>query len=126
MFGLKHLDHVAITVSDVEASARWYQEVLGLERRHADVWDVPAMVCAGPSCIALFASDARSPKPSPGSDTIGMRHFAFYLDRPDWEALQEQLRTNGIDFEFADHDVVHSVYIRDPDGHRIELTTPAS
>jgi catechol-2,3-dioxygenase len=36
---------------------------------------------------------------------------------------QEEFREQGIRFEFADHGVCHSVYIDDPDGHCVEITT---
>ncbi len=33
MFELKHLDHVAITVRDMDRSRQWYMETLGMEPR---------------------------------------------------------------------------------------------
>ncbi len=121
---LEHIDHVAITVSDVERSVIWYQEVLGLERRHEDAWGaVPSMVCAGETCVALFPPESDHPSPVPDHDTIAMRHFAFRVDRRGFEVAQQRFRAMGIDFTFADHDICHSIYIADPDGHRIEITT---
>ena len=38
-------------------------------------------------------------------------------------ALSPDGRRAGIDFRFEDHGNAHSVYLRDPDGHTIELTT---
>jgi catechol-2,3-dioxygenase len=32
-------------------------------------------------------------------------------------------RERDITFESADHGIAHSVYVSDPDGHRIEITT---
>jgi len=29
----------------------------------------------------------------------------------------------GIKFEFQDHEISHSIYFRDPDGHALEITT---
>jgi catechol-2,3-dioxygenase len=52
-----------------------------------------------------------------------MRHFAFRADRANFEAAQETFRERGIAFEFADHGICHSVYVSDPDGHRVEITT---
>jgi len=52
-----------------------------------------------------------------------MRHFAWRVDRANFERAQGHFRALGIDFESADHGVAHSVYISDPDGHRIEITT---
>jgi catechol 2,3-dioxygenase-like lactoylglutathione lyase family enzyme len=124
MTTVKHIDHVAITVTDVARSVRWYEETLGLERRHADVWgDTPSMVCAGDTCVAIFPASTPNPAPPPGSDTIAMRHFAFAVDGETFEAFQVAFKESGVEFEFADHDITHSIYIADPDGHRIELTT---
>ena len=119
---LHHIDHVAISVSDLDGSTRWYQDVLGLERKHADVWDEPRMLCVGETCVALFRAADR-PKPPPGPDTLSMRHFAFRTDRRGFESAQVALQQRGIEYEFADHEICHSIYLRDPDGHRIEITT---
>ena len=60
MFGVERLDHIALTVGDVARSVEWYRSVLGLERRHQDVWgDHPAFICAGDTCPALFPAASR-------------------------------------------------------------------
>lgn len=121
---LQGLDHVAITVRDIERSAAWYEDVLGLERRFADAWgDVPTMMCAGDACVALFPAETPDPQPVSAADTISMRHFAFRVDRANFERAQARFRERGIEFRFSDHGIAHSVYIPDPDGHRIEVTT---
>lgn len=119
---VEHIDHVAIAVRDPMASADWYRDVLGLERRWADVWEgPPLMMCSGETCVALFPTEGDAPPPGPGAAT--MRHLAFAVDRANFERAQTFLEELGIAWEFADHDVSHSVYFSDPDGHRIELTT---
>jgi len=121
---LQRIDHVAITVSDLKRSLAWYRDVLGLERRYEEAWgDVPTMVCAGETCVALFPADAPDPKTVPVRETISMRHFAFRVDSANFEAAQPRFRELGIEFESADHGIARSVYISDPDGHRIEITT---
>jgi catechol 2,3-dioxygenase-like lactoylglutathione lyase family enzyme len=122
-FKLQHIDHVAIAVSDIKRSTEWYQDVLGLERRYPE-WDEPVMLRAGETCVALFSARGNS-APPPGGNAIAMRHFAFFVDRPGFEAAQAAFREAGMDVDFADHGPVHSIYISDPDGYRIELTTPA-
>jgi catechol 2,3-dioxygenase-like lactoylglutathione lyase family enzyme len=120
---LEQLDHVAIAVRDVERSVEWYRDVLGLERRH-EVWgSYPAMVCAGSSCVALFPIDGDESHPAPGPETDTMLHLAFRADRPGFERAQAELREREIEFEFQDHDIAHSIYFRDPDGHELEITT---
>jgi catechol 2,3-dioxygenase len=115
---------VAITVSDLARSLAWYTDVLGLDRRFEDGWgDVPTMVCAGETCVALFPSDVPDPQSVLVRETVSMRHFAFRVDRENFEAAQARFRDRGIEFESADHVIAQSVYISDPDGHQIEITT---
>ena len=114
------LDHVALSVSDQEASERFYRDVLGLERVYADVWgNVPVMMVADGSGVALFKA-----KPGPeGTPAIRILHIAFRVDRASFEAAQAALAELGIPFHFQDHDVSHSIYFDDLDGHQLELTT---
>ncbi|MCA1833566.1 MAG: VOC family protein [Actinomycetota bacterium] len=121
---LEHLDHVAITVSDLDRSMQWYRDVLGLERRFQDAWgdEPPIMMCAGDTCVALFPPSGR-PNPVPGADTLAMRHFAFVTNRARWNQARAELKERGIEASFSDHGVSQSVYLMDPDGHTIELTT---
>jgi len=116
---LQHLDHIAITVSDMERSIAWYTETLGLE--HSSPWDGdPQLVGAGNTAVALFLGSVST---ASIRDRTGMRHFAFRTDRANFERAQAEFREGGIEFEFADHGVCHSVYIQDPDGYQIEITT---
>ena len=122
-FEIEGFDHVAIAVRDVAASRDWYVRVLGLKRRFEEDWgDVPSVMCAGGACIALFPVEGE-PKPAPGRDSLIMRHFAWRVDRANFVRAQQRFRELGIEFESADHGIAHSVYISDPDGHRIEITT---
>jgi len=124
MFELERIDHVAITVTNIENSIKWYQEVLNLERYYKDAWDgVPIMLGRGGTCIALFKVKSKNPSPSPDWNTIAMMHLAFRADRKNFEEAQKQLTQKNISFSFADHDISHSIYFKDPDGHEIEITT---
>jgi catechol 2,3-dioxygenase len=116
------IDHVAIAVTDVERSVKWYCDVLGMDRRHPEWGNVPAMVCAGQTCVALFEIEGEA-QPPPNRSAIAMRHLAFRVDRGGFERAQKELRECGIEFVFMDHETAHSVYLEDPDGHRLEITT---
>ena len=119
---LEGLDHIAISVSDVERSVQWYIEVLGLERQHADVWnDVPTFVGKGATGIAIFP--AREAPVGPDKQRIGLRHFALRANLANFLRAQKELKARGIDFEFEDHQIAHSIYFRDPDGLDLEITT---
>ena len=124
-FRVHHIDHVALTVKDLERSVAWYRDVLGLEQRHKEVWgSVPAMMYAGETGVALFQATTPSPVPVPEhQNTTVMRHLAFQVDRQNFLRAQADLRGRGIAFTFDDHQIAHSIYLNDPDGYEIELTT---
>ena len=52
-----------------------------------------------------------------------MLHLAFRADSENFLAAQRELEKRGIKFEFQDHEISHSIYFRDPDGHQLEITT---
>ncbi len=122
MFKIENMDHVAFTAADIDLSIAWYARTLGMERRYADVWTGrgdPAVMCAGMACVALFRPIGEGPiRPSDPS-----AHFAFKLDRANFEQAQADLASQGIEYKFRDHKICHSIYLYDPDGHEIELTT---
>ena len=124
MFRLGPIDHVALTVRDVERSVAWYRDVLGLARQHEEVWgNFPAIVGTGHGALALFPVKGDKPNPPPGPDTLCFRHVAFSVDRQNFEAARRAMSERGIAYEFQDHDIAHSIYVKDPDGHQIEITT---
>ena len=116
------IDHVALSVRDVERAAQWYIETLGFEHRYKDAWDgVPTFIGKGTTAIALFP--IWSNEGSTSSSGSGMHHLALRADRKNFEIAQEELKCRGIKFEFQDHEISHSIYFRDPDGHKLEITT---
>ncbi len=121
---LDGIDHVAIAVRDVARSAAWYQRVLGLERLYEGAWDdVPTMVGIGTTAIALFPIKSEEVKPPPAKNVVAMRHLAFRAGRRCFESARAHLEQLGIECEFQDHEIAHSIYFRDPDGHQLEITT---
>ncbi len=89
---LEGIDHVALAVRDVRSSAKWYQDVLGLERLYEEAWgDYPAVVGIGGAAIALFPIEGSDPKPRPGRDVLAMRHLAFRADAENFARAQREL-----------------------------------
>jgi len=124
MFKIDALDHVALSVRDVERSARWYTDVLGLKRQHEGMWDgVPIFVGNGAAAIALFPVRDKAGSKSHDHAPVRTLHFAFRTDRENFLHAQDELKKRAIPFDFQDHEISHSIYFRDPDGHQIEITT---
>ncbi len=80
------------------------------------------MLVAGQAGVALFDADP-SIIPSSLPPKIGFSHFAMRVGRISFERAQARFIANGIAFEYEDHAVCHSIYLYDPDGYRVELTT---
>jgi catechol 2,3-dioxygenase-like lactoylglutathione lyase family enzyme len=121
---LEGVDHVALSVRDIESSVKWYVEVLGFERVHEGMWNgVPTFIGKGNSGIALFPASLNVKSRSSSRRDIRMLHLAFRANRENFLTAQRELQERGIKFEFQDHEISHSIYFRDPDGHQLEITT---
>jgi catechol 2,3-dioxygenase-like lactoylglutathione lyase family enzyme len=121
---LEGIDHVAVGVRDIGRSVKWYTEVLGFERLHEGMWNgVPTFIGKGNTGIALFPASADAKSTSSSQRDLRMLHLAFRANRENFIAAQRELEKHGIDFEFQDHEISHSIYFRDPDGHQLEITT---
>jgi catechol 2,3-dioxygenase-like lactoylglutathione lyase family enzyme len=146
---MKGLHHVGITVKDLDASIRFYHDVLGLEfSNEPSPWfDGPEL---GPAVgvpgaalrqVSLLLGDTTlelleyktPPSQTEGplsSQSLGASHVAFKVD--DIEARKAELEAEGIRF-FSDVNVVDEgvlagwrwVYFADPDGYPLELVEVA-
>ncbi|HPG09852.1 MAG TPA: VOC family protein [Saprospiraceae bacterium] len=118
------LDHVAIRVKDLEVSAGWYQSVLGLKRYQFSEWGpFPIFMMAGKTGIALFPAKMDDPELNGLSKNVKIDHFAFQVNRDNFEKAIDKYSALNLDFSIQDHHYFDSVYTRDPDGHVVELTT---
>lgn len=120
---IQFLDHVAIRVADMELSAKWYQKVLGLKKYKLDKWgDYPVFLMANKSGIALFPAHLEDDALNADSQNVGIDHFAFHVDKENFDKALGKYETLGLDFVVKDHHYFESVYTDDPDGHTVELT----
>ena len=122
---LEGIDHVALSVRDVERSAQWYMDVLGFEPRYEGLWNgIPTFIAKGTTAIALFPARNHDSKKTPARAAwMDMLHLAFRADRKNFVAAQRELKERGIKFHLQDHEICHSIYFRDPNGHELEITT---
>ncbi len=118
----QRLDHVSLNVSDRVRSIAWYRDVLGLEQRgEARQDDWPVFMGEFGACVALFQAQVQSPERQP--ESTGLRHVAFMVGPEDLARTRSRLDERGVEFRFEDHGSAHSLYVWDPDGNVVELTT---
>ena len=121
---VKELGHIVLYVRDLEASRKFYGEVL----RWKEIASVPrqmAMFSGGRTHHELLLIEVGpSAQPIPPGRRVGMYHFGLKIGETDEELRQalRELIDAGVNVTgTADHHVSHSLYITDPDGNEIEL-----
>jgi catechol 2,3-dioxygenase-like lactoylglutathione lyase family enzyme len=118
------LDHVAIRVADMEVSAKWYEDVLGLKRYQLPEWgDFPIFLLSGKSGIALFPANTSDPELPQDSKNVKIDHFAFNVSKDNFKKAKKRYAELNLEFKIQDHHYFDSIYTKDPDGHTVELTT---
>ena len=133
------LNHVAWVTHDAEATATFYTELMGMELA-ATVFDdsVPSTGDGFPyfhiffrmldgSTIAFFEAPGLPPRPvaiHPAYDVFD--HIALEVaDRTEVLRWRAWLESNGVEvIGPTDHGIIFSIYFHDPNGIRLEITTP--
>ena len=133
------LHHLALTVTDVDASVRWYEDVFGVRFR----MDVPhpggvgklLSADTGQLMIVLHHHDTNDGALF-GEATTGLDHAGFMVpNRGDLETWQEHLESNGVvradvankpltQSPIADEPYASVLVFRDPDNIQLELFAP--
>ncbi len=118
------LDHVVLTVSDIEATIAFYERVLGM-RRVDPATPGPRGVAFGNQKINLHQVGSEL-SPRAVRATAGSADVCFLLDGP-LEPVIEELAALGVPIEEGPIERVGaqgpmmSVYFRDPDGNLLEV-----
>ena len=117
------LNHVALHVADVEMSCEFYRRVLLLEPLPRPAFSFPGAWFRLGANQELHLIGERGEPVSAGNRG---NHFALRVDELDsWE---QHFQERGADFRPRKErpDGAWQVFLRDPDGHVIELFTPPS
>ncbi|MEM0440236.1 MAG: VOC family protein [Candidatus Caldarchaeum sp.] len=110
---------VSLIVSDIERSLRFYTELLGLGvvKKGSD-----GGIMLGPSPETVVATLYEQQDAQPAVGRRGLYHYALLLpNRRDLARVFVRIARRWNFEGFADHLVSEALYIRDPDGHGIEL-----
>lgn len=120
----KGVVHFSIAVSDLDASRKFYTEVLGLTLVNDASSYGMVFLRAGDDHVILARSDAPLKRSAADSRRA---HHAFKVDAEKYDAAKSWLASRGVEvFEEEDRKkgvfVGRQFYIHDPDGNVIELS----
>jgi glyoxylase I family protein len=135
------LSHVAYITHDTAATVDFYARVLGMELVNAVLDDrIPSTGDPVPyfhsffrmgdgSTVAFFEAPSLPPPaadPHPAYDIF--RHIAMEVESTEAvDRWKEWLTSNGVEvLGPVDHKIIYSIYCHDPNGVRVEITTPTS
>ena len=113
------LCHVAIDVSDLERSIKFYTEMFTMDI--ASRWDkmVQLKTPGGDDSFFLFKADSPA---NPRGCGMGHFHFGFRINNHDFDNAMEYIKRNNITIHpNPDREAGRFVYIEDPDGYVIQL-----
>ncbi|HET9666204.1 MAG TPA: VOC family protein [Desertimonas sp.] len=127
-----NINHLVLNVRDIEASHRFYTEVLGMEQCGDLTHTVTMRFYRGDRSrhhdLALVQVNDPEQAPPPDAPSMepvraGLNHFAIsYPDRHSWLDQIRHMKTCGVEFvRRGNHGMTHSAYLYDPDGHGIEV-----
>lgn len=119
---LQGLAHFSIPVSNVEASAKFYTDIVGCKHLFTTPPKNMSFLDAGGACIILCQQEA--PINPVLADHNGVHH-SFMLRKEDFDAALDNLKTNDVEIFFEEDrqgGVVNGprAYFRDPDGTVLE------
>ncbi|MEO0619991.1 MAG: VOC family protein [Pseudomonadota bacterium] len=123
---VRALDHLVITVADIEATCAFYCGALGMTRE--SFGDGRTALRFGAQKINLHAVD-RTFEPKAASPTPGSADLCFLV--VDLDDLQARLQSAGLTIiegpvpRIGATGPLRSIYLRDPDENLVELSEPA-
>jgi catechol 2,3-dioxygenase-like lactoylglutathione lyase family enzyme len=122
------VDHLALICADLDATIRFYVEVLGMRlTRIVENRDDPTSThiffdMGGGNQLAFFDFPEKGPAPTVRG--VGSMHHIALKARPDqFRAIVAGLDQRGISYSLHGSLETGSVYVRDPDNILVEITT---
>jgi catechol 2,3-dioxygenase-like lactoylglutathione lyase family enzyme len=124
---VREILETSLYADDLEATERFYSEVLGLET----ITRVPGrhvfFRCGDRVFLVFNAARTLEGGMLPPHGASGPGHVAFAVAEAELGEWRARLQEHGVEVEteFAWPDGGHSLYFRDPAGNSLELGTPA-
>jgi catechol 2,3-dioxygenase-like lactoylglutathione lyase family enzyme len=115
------LNHTIVVAQDKRKTAEFYTDILGLPGHK--IMGHFAVVQIDDTSLDFVSTD----------EVVAQRHFAFLVSEPEFDAIFERIKTQGIEY-WADPfrkerghinhwDDGRGLYFDDPNGHLLEIIT---
>ena len=127
---VQKVGHVVLKVRDIEKSAAFYRDVIGLREvaRGEFAAKMVFFSATGENHHDLALAEVGRDAPDAPPQAVGLYHVALKIgDSLDTlREAREHLEAHGVTrLRIVDHRVSQSIYLTDPDGHGIELYVDA-
>jgi len=125
MIRVQGLDHAAINTRDLNRSLEFYTKVLGLKitEREPSKPGIEYFLDCGSSLIGLIQGDEKGDQHFLQDGGVGGNHVSFRVKTEDFDPAVEELKKNNVPIYFVKkREKSWSVYFRDPDGNKLEIT----
>ena len=121
MIVIESINHIGITVSNLEESVKFYHELFDFDL--IDKASGPGLAFMRVADISIGLYESPGFKNSEGSK----HRIAFYVDEEDFEDAIDELNEREIEIVFGPENIRKgkTVVFLDPDGNQIELSYPA-
>jgi catechol 2,3-dioxygenase-like lactoylglutathione lyase family enzyme len=131
---LTNLEHLLVLTDDIDATKEFYCGVLGLEKGERPPLEFPGywLYLGGVPCVHVAEREAYSDHvqtlglgaSAPAQGTGAVDHIAF--NGSDYEEIASRLERNGVEaIENTIPGILRQLFLRDPNGVRIEINVKA-
>jgi catechol 2,3-dioxygenase-like lactoylglutathione lyase family enzyme len=119
---LQKFDHFGINVTDIDKSLAWYEKVFGLKVVH--VWPSGTTMIGNELFKIGVFSRPQGVKIADTDKTICITHVAFLATAQGLLEIQAYLNEINVPFQaLEDTGIAYSIFLSDPDGNQVEITT---